>query len=155
MKTDSYQIQPDSRATKHSAWKTVAAVIAGLVTWILVATILNFPMRAWWPHYHEAETAFSFTLGMKLARLALGAAASLCGGYVAAWITNGDRRASMYLGVLLLALFIPNHYLLWDKFPIWYHLTFLISLLPLTLLGAMLKLPAGRVRSVIPLQNSA
>ena len=155
MKTDSYQIQPDSRATKHSAWKTVAAVIVGLVTWILVATILNFPIRAWWPHYHEAETAFSFTLGMKLARLALGTAASLCSGYVAAWITNGDRRAAMYLGILLLALFIPNHYLLWDKFPIWYHLTFLISLLPLTLLGAMLKLPAGRVRSVIPLQNSA
>jgi len=155
MKTDSYQIQPDSRATKHSAWKTVAAVIAGLATWILVATILNFPMRAWWPHYHEAETAFSFTLGMKLARVAVGTAASLCSGYVAAWITNGDRRAAMYLGILLLALFIPNHYLLWDKFPIWYHLTFLISLLPLTLLGAMLKLPAGRVRSVIPLQNSA
>jgi hypothetical protein len=92
---------------------------------------------------------------MKLARLALGAAASLCGGFVAAWIANGRRRAAMYLGILLLALFIPNHYLLWDKFPIWYHLTFLVSLFPLTLLGAMLKLPSGRGRSVIPVQNSA
>ena len=135
--------------------KTVAAVIVGLVTWILVATLVNFPLRAWWPHYHEAETAFNFTLGMKLVRLALGALASVCSGFVAAWIANGRRPAAIALGILLLVLFIPNHYLLWEKFPVWYHLTFLVSLFPLTLLGAMLKLPGGRGRRVTPLPNSA
>ena len=135
--------------------KTVAAVIVGLVTWILVATLVNFPLRAWWPHYHEAETAFNFTLGMKLFRLALGALASVCSGFVAAWIANGRRTAAIALGILLLVLFIPNHYLLWEKFPVWYHLTFLVSLFPLTLLGAMLKLPGGRGRRVTPLPNSA
>ena len=143
MKTDLSQAQPNFRATKHSVWKIFAAIIAGFVTWILVATILNFPLRAWWPHYHEAETAFSFTLGMKLARLALGAAASLCSGFVAAWIAKG-KAAAMFLGILLLALFIPNHYLLWDKFPVWYHLTFLVSLFPLTVLGAILKLSSRK-----------
>ena len=91
-----------------SAMKTVTAIIAGFVTWILVATILNFPLRAWWPHYHEAETAFNFTLGMKLARLALGAAASLCSGFVAAWIANGRRTAAIALGILLLAALHPE-----------------------------------------------
>jgi hypothetical protein len=138
-----------------SPMKTVAAVIVGLVTWIVVATIVNFPLRAWWPHYHEAETAFNFTLAMKLVRLALGALASVCSGFVAAWIANGRRTAAIALGILLLALFIPNHYLLWEKFPVWYHLTFLVSLFPLTLLGAMLKLPGGRGRRVTPLPNSA
>ena len=155
MKTDLNQTQTNPRATEPPLWKIVAAIIAGLVTWIIVASIINLPLRAWWPHYHEAETAFSFTLGMKLARLALGAAASLCSGFVAAWIANGYKTAAMYLGILLLALFIPNHYLIWDKFPVWYHLTFLVSLFPLTLLGAMLKLPGRRVRTLIPLQNSA
>ena len=138
-----------------SPMKTVAAVIVGLVTWILVATLVNFPLRAWWPHYHEAETAFNFTLGMKLVRLALGALASVCSGFVAAWIANGRRTAAIALGIVLLVLFIPNHYLLWEKFPVWYHLTFLVSLFPLTLLGAMLKLPGGRGRRVTPLPNSA
>jgi hypothetical protein len=142
-----------SANTSHM--KTVAAVIVGLVTWILVATIVNFLLRAWWPHYHEAETAFNFPLGMKLARLALGALASVCSGFVAAWIANGRRPAAIALGILLLVLFIPNHYLLWEKFPVWYHLTFLASLFPLTLLGAMLKLPGGRGRRVTPLRNSA
>jgi hypothetical protein len=138
-----------------SPMKTVAAVIVGLVTWIVVATIVNFPLRAWWPHYHEAETAFNFTLGMKLARLALGALASVCSGFVAAWIANGRRTAAIALGILLLVLFIPNHYLLWEKFPVWYHLTFLVSLFPLTVLGAMLKLPGGRGRRVTALRSSA
>jgi hypothetical protein len=138
-----------------SPMKTGAAVIVGLVTWIVVATIVNFPLRAWWPHYHEAEIAFNFTLGMKLVRLALGALASVCSGFVAAWIANGRRTAAIALGILLLALFIPNHYLLWEKFPVWYHLTFLVSLFPLTVLGAMLKLPGGRGRRVTALRSSA
>ena len=73
----------------------------------------------------------------------------------AVWIANGRRTAAIALGILLLVLFIPNHYLLWEKFPVWYHLTFLVSLFPLTLLGATLKLPGGRGRRVTPLRNSA
>ena len=129
----------NSRSLGRSTWKIVAAVIGGLVTWIIVVTILNFPLRAWWPNYHQAETVFNFTLGMKLSRLVIGAVASLSGGFVAAWIANGQRTAATTLGILLLALFIPNHYFLWDKFPIWYHLTFLLSLFPLTILGAVLN----------------
>ena len=119
--------------------KTIAAVIAGLITWILVATAGNLLLRASWPNYHEAEIAFHFTLGMMIARLALGALASVCAGFVVACITKINSAAAKFTGVALLLLFIPNHYLLWDKFPIWYHLTYLISLFPLTRLGAMLK----------------
>ena len=38
-------------------------------------------------------------------------------------------------GALLLLIFIPEHISLWDKFPIWYHLTFLTSLVPLAVVG--------------------
>ncbi|MFZ0916953.1 MAG: hypothetical protein WAN04_08685, partial [Candidatus Udaeobacter sp.] len=137
MKTVSSTLrQPDTSSNAHSTLKTVGAVLAGLVTWIFVATILNLPLRISWPHYHEAETAFNFTFTMKLARLALGAVSSIAAGFVAAWIGNGRMRASMLTGAILLGLFIPDHYLLWSKFPVWYHLTFLLSLVPLTFLGA-------------------
>jgi len=132
------QPQIDTRSSSHSALKTVGAVVAALVTWILVATILNLPLRISWLHYHEAETAFNFTFAMKFARLTLGAVSSLAAGFVAAWIGKDRMRAAMLTGVILLGLFIPNHYLLWSKFPVWYHLTFLVSLVPLALLGAAL-----------------
>ena len=128
-------------SNSHATFRTIGAIIAGIVTWIVVATVLNLALRAWWPHYHEAETAFNFPIAMKLARLVLGAASCVSAGFVAAWIGKGRMRAVILTGIVLLALFIPNHYLIWDKFPVWYHLTFLVSLLPLTVLGGALKAP--------------
>ena len=50
----------------------------------------------------------------------------------------GNHRAARLLAGILLVLFVPLHYSLWDKFPVWYHALFLVSLLVLTLGGAML-----------------
>jgi hypothetical protein len=130
--------QHNTPSSSYTIFKTIGAAIAALVTWFFVATVLNLALRASWPHYHEAETAFNFTLAMKLARLVLGAISSLGAGFVAAWIGKDRMKAATLTGIVLLGLFIPGHYLLWSKFPIWYHLTFLASLLPLTLLGAAL-----------------
>ena len=130
--------QHDTPSSSYTIFKTIGAAIAALVTWFFVATVVNLALRASWPHYHEAETAFNFTLAMKLARLVLGAISSLGAGFVAAWIGKDRMKAATLTGIVLLGLFIPGHYLLWSKFPIWYHLTFLASLLPLTLLGAAL-----------------
>ena len=136
--------QPNTTSGNHAILKTVGAVIAALVTWFLVATVLNLALRAWWPHYHEAETAFNFTIAMKLARLFLGAISTLSAGFVAAWIGKSRMGSAMLTGIALLCLFIPGHYRIWDKFPVWYHLTFLVSLVPLALLGATLNHKAGR-----------
>ena len=116
----------------------IAGVAAGLVAWIAVATVGNMALRAAMPDYASAEPAMSFTLSMMFARLLLGAASSIVGGAATAWIARGDRRAPWILGVVLVAVFIPVHVGLWNKFPLWYHATFLVSLLPLTLLGASL-----------------
>src|SRR5215467_8774199 len=137
-------VQTKTLSSSHAIFKTVGAVIAALVTWFFIATVVNLALRAWWPHYHEAEAAFNFTFAMKLARLFLGAISSLGAGFVATWIGKCRMRAAIVTGIVLLGLFIPGHYLLWSKFPVWYHLTFLVSLLPLTLLGAALNHRAGR-----------
>ena len=136
--------QFDMPSTSHAILKTVGAVIAALVTWFFVATVLNLALRAWWPLYHERETTYNFTFAMKLARLFLGAISSLSAGFVATWIGKYRMRAAIVTGIVLPGLFIPGHYLLWSKFPVWYHLTFLVSLLPLTLLGAALNHAADR-----------
>ena len=137
-------VEPKTLSSSHAIFKTVGAVIAALVTWFLVATVVNLALRAWWPHYHEAETAFNFTIAMKLARLVLGAISTLSAGFVAAWIGKSRMGSATLTGIALLCLFIPGHYRIWDKFPVWYHLTFLVSLLPLTLLGAALNHRASR-----------
>ena len=121
--------------------RTVLGIVAGVAAWLVVATLLNLILRVALAGYHEAETTFAFTIGMQLARLAEGALACLAAGYTAAWVAQGTQNAPRVLGIVLLALFVPRHAQLWNRFPVWYHLTFLISLLPLTVLGGVLRRP--------------
>ena len=113
-------------------------VVGGVIAWFVVATIGNLAIRLSWPEYVAVEKSMDFSLGMLLARLALGALCSLAAGATAAWIGRGHRSVVKGAGILLTLLFIPVHYNLWNKFPLWYHAVFLISLFPLTLLGASL-----------------
>jgi hypothetical protein len=118
--------------------RSIFAVVAGLVVWMVVATLLNFGLRAGIAGYTQAEPALTFTLGMKVARLILGALASLAAGAAAGLIAPLKTAPRWVLGAMILAVFIPVHVQLWAKFPVCYHLVFLGTLLPLVLLGATL-----------------
>ena len=52
------------------------------------------------------------------------------------------RWAPSIVGGVVLAMFLPLHIAIWSKFPAWYHLTFLLTIIPAVLVGAML--PARR-----------
>ena len=121
----------------------IAGVAGGLVAWFLVATALNSLLRVSWPGYAQAELPMTFTLAMMAARLLVGGLSSVGAGLVLAWIAKRAGIPAKVLGTVLIALFIPVHYTLWDKFPVWYHLIFLASLMPLALLGARL-MPRSR-----------
>jgi hypothetical protein len=124
--------------TEAGVLRIIAAIVAGLFAWVVVATVGNRLLRAALPGYAVVEVAMNFTLTMLLTRLLLGALSSLCAGFFAAWIAKGNRVAVTILAGLLLAAFIPVHYTLWERFPVWYHLTFLVSLAAVTVLGAMI-----------------
>jgi hypothetical protein len=123
-------------------WRTVLAIVAGLIAWVLIGAIGFALMRGVWPDYARAEPEMAFTLPMQLARLTVGVACSVGGGWLAAVVAKGDSRPAWWLGALLLVLFVPIHYSLWDRFPIWYHLTFLLSLAPIVGDSGRLASPA-------------
>jgi hypothetical protein len=65
---------------------------------------------------------------------------SLVSGYVTARITGFPwALPAVALGVLLLATGVFVQLKLWYLIPLWYHLTFLLLLIPMTLLGARLR----------------
>jgi hypothetical protein len=117
------------------------AVIAGVIVWFVLATAFDIVLRLALPGYAAAEPQLQLTLGMMVARLALpGAVPSLFAGFAGAWISRGNHRVTAALAIVLLLVFLPAHVHLWTKFPLWYHLTFLGSLLLLTWLGARLRI---------------
>lgn len=127
-------------------WRTVASVVAGLVTWVVVVTVLNFGLRAAIPGYHAAEATLQFTLAMKAGRLIEAAVTSLVAGMVVGRVAPASRWAPWITGLIVLGLFLPVHIRLWDRFQVWYHLTFLLTIVPLVLAGASLGFRLGRPR---------
>jgi hypothetical protein len=128
--------------------RDVLGVIAGLAVWLIVVTVGGLILRITWPAYASVADAMTFTLPMMLARLAVGAVATLAAGMVTAVVARRSLLARLIPGVLLLVVFIPIHISLWSRFPVWYHLTFLASLVPLTYLGGEVELPRNRVPGV-------
>ena len=122
-------------------WRAFAGIIAGLFGWFVIVTILNFGLRVAIPGYHGAEASLHFTMAMKIGRLAEAAVTSLAAGALTARAAPSTKWAPWVVGLTILAVFLPVHIQLWDKFPPWYHLTFLVPIVPLVVLGAAL---AGR-----------
>ena len=88
--------------------------------------------------YAAAESTMTFTLGMEVARLIVGALSSLAAGATTPLTAPSRPGLPWVLGAILIAMVIPVHVQLWAKFPIWYHLVFLGTLVPLVALGAAL-----------------
>jgi len=119
-------------------WRTVLSVVAGLAAWAVVVTLLNFGLRAAIPGYHAAEATLQFTMAKKIGRLTEAAVTSIVAGAVVAWIDPLKKWAPWFVGLIVLALFLPVHVSLWSRFPVWYHLAFLVPLAPLVVVGAAL-----------------
>ena len=121
--------------------RSILACIAALVTWVIVVSVINRVLRLALPGYTVAEQTLQFTFAMKIARLLMAAATSIAAGAVALWISP-NRWVPWIVGGIVLAIFLPVHIAIWSKLPAWYHLTFLLTIVPLVLLGA--RLPAQR-----------
>ena len=119
--------------------RSTIAIIVAVVTWFVVATIGNWILRGLLPGYSAVEVSMNFTLAMMICRLTLGLVYSLCAGLVCATIVGRNSIAPKIAAGIMVVLFVPVHYMLWNKFPIWYHLFFLLSLIPTILIGAALK----------------
>ena len=124
-------------------WRTIASIIAGLVAWGVIVTLLNFGLRAMLPGYHAAEATLQFTLAMKVGRLTEAAISSVATGAVVAMIAPLKKWAPWLVGLIILAMFLPIHIGLWNKFPAWYHLAFLVPLAPLVALGGFVVRGGG------------
>ena len=118
--------------------RSILACLAGLLMWVIVVTVINRVLRLSLPNYTVAEHTLQFTLGMKWARLLMAIVTSVVAGAATGWISRSSRWAPLIVGSVVLAMFVPVHIAIWSKFPVWYHLTFLLTIIPAVLVGALL-----------------
>jgi NhaP-type Na+/H+ or K+/H+ antiporter len=122
--------------------RSILGGLAGLVTWIVVVSVIDRILRVTIQDYTAAERAIQFTLPMKFARLLMAAVTSVAAGAVAGRISRSSRWVPGIVGGIVLAAFLPVHIAIWSKLPTWYHLSFLLTIIPFVILGA--QLPVSR-----------
>src|ERR1700724_3030299 len=81
--------------------KGVLGVVAGLAVWMIVVSVAGLVLRAAWPEYVSAGGTMAFTVSIEVARLSIGAVATLAAGWVAALIAR-STTAALVAGALLL-----------------------------------------------------
>jgi hypothetical protein len=117
-------------------WRGILGVLAGLVAWFVLVGIGGYLIRVSWPAYAAVEQAMAFNLAMMVARLTLSTVALFIASFALVRISAGSLLAAIVFGIVMQIAFIPIHLAIATKFPIWYHLFFLISLVAVPVLTA-------------------
>lgn len=115
--------------------RAILAVMVGFAIWSAVWLGGNVGFKAAMPAAYSGGD-LPTQAGVLLGILVLSVICSLAAGLVAARL-KGTRTAAtvIVLGVILLAVGIPIQLSVWDKMPAWYHLSFLVLLIPATVAG--------------------
>lgn len=95
--------------------------------------------RGLWPAYAAAEIGKTYTNAMLLTRLAAAAVCIVVGASATTRVARDSGRAAGWLGSVFLAVSLPIHlFRVWADYPLWYHLAYLIPLLPATAMAGRL-----------------
>jgi len=130
--------------------KIILGVIAGFVAWSILWVgsdqVLTIASPGWYGA-HQSATELAIANGdsfaadntIMLIRLLVAAVATIMSGFLAAFIAGENQRAPLILGVILLIVGIAVQAAFWSVMPIWFHIIFLVMLLPLSILGGRIK----------------
>ena len=113
-------------------WATSSAILAG-------GFVL---LRASWPDYALADPDKAYTLAMLFVRLII-FSSMIAATSAVATLVSGNKHIPWVAGGLILALSIPPHLYpgyVWEDYPAWYHIVYLLSILPIAVGAGRLAL---------------
>lgn len=116
-------------------WRAVVGVVAGFTAWSVLFVGLGAAIPALRPEVFDAQGMTRDPLALSV-YLGGSVVISLLSGWLAARLApNHSLATCLALGLVLLAVGIPVQASVWNSIPLWYHLSFLALLVPMTLLG--------------------
>jgi hypothetical protein len=120
--------------------KIILGVIAGFIVWTVIFVGGESVLRAISPSLAAPESAaFVDSTALLVGYLIRSIIASILAGLTAAFIAKENSRTPLALGIILLIVGLLVQIGAWNMLPVWYHLAFLILLVPMTILGGKLR----------------
>lgn len=119
--------------------RSILSVIAGNIVWTILWLGMSAVLANMYPYIADGKTKVE-SMSLLLFLLVYSIVISVIAGYVTALIARQKEIAHTFaLGILQLALGIFFQSQSWNLLPIWYHLSFLLLLIPGNLLGGHLR----------------
>jgi ammonia channel protein AmtB len=130
--------------------RIILGIVAGFIVWSLLWVGLDALLATISPgwfgnHFNEFQNAvnrnepFMSPASVSAYLIFQSVLCSLAAGFTAAAIAKESRKTTLVLGILLLLTGIFVEAAHWNYFPIWYHVSFLLLLIPVTVLGGRLR----------------
>lgn len=130
--------------------RVILGVIIGFIVWSILWTGSDSVLSAISPNWygrHQAEfgeavnnkTTFSVDSTILILGLIRSVLFSVISGFIAARIARENTFSTFMLGILLLLFGIFIQSIFWNYVPLWYHIPFLLLLIPMTFLGGKIK----------------
>ncbi len=130
--------------------RMILAVVAGFIAWSILWVGTDMMLTALSPDWygeHQTGLAAAMTNTVPFAVdstiLMIGIIRSiiisLLAGFLTAYIAGENIRPTLLLGLLLLIVGILVQAMQWNYIPLWYHVIFLVLLVPMTVFGGMLR----------------
>jgi hypothetical protein len=130
--------------------RIISGVIVGFVVWSILwvgaGEVLSLILPDWYGKTSAdfraavaAQTPYALGSGVLIWLLIQSVICSLISGYIAALIARENVKSTLLLGVLLLLFGIFVQSMHWNYMPLWYHIPFLLLLIPVTIMGGKLR----------------
>lgn len=130
--------------------RIILGVVAGFIIWSIIWVGMDALLSAISPDWFgkiltdfqnavERNESFVIPTSVSIYLIFQSVLCSLVAGFAAAAIAKENRKSTLALGVLLLITGIFVEASNWNYFPLWYHILFLLLLIPMTILGGRLK----------------
>lgn len=129
--------------------RIILGAIAGFLVWSILWVGSDAVFMAIFASYREYIEGFNtalqtqqpFEINSTILFLTLikSFICSIISGVVTAMIAQENTKSTILLGVLLLAFGIFIQSIYWNYLPLWYHLAFLVLLIPMSVLGGKLR----------------
>ena len=111
------------------AWRSMSAVVLGLILWIFLFFVIGIGIGQVSPEYREAARLMlqeSDMSGFGTPQLLLNFLLFVIAGLFVGWLATmvgRNRVPAIVLSVSFLIVMMINHYILeWDSFPAWYNI---------------------------------
>jgi Ca2+/Na+ antiporter len=116
--------------------RILAAVVVGFVVWSILWVAAAQVVIGVSPESFDEDQSTTDT-GLLILFVVLSAVFSIVAGFVAAKIASSTAmKTAWILGIVLFVVGLVIEIAGWDKAPAWYHIVFLVPLIPCVLIGA-------------------